>query len=79
MVTPQTAYRKSLASSGLGICFIELPKMEMDSEEKKAHPLELIFKLMENSTGLVENDLRTLLSDSSNPISAFINQLCSLH
>nr|ABK25443.1 unknown [Picea sitchensis] len=76
MVTPsQTAYTKSLASSGLSIRFIELPEVELDSEEKKAHPLVLIFKVLEKTTGSVENALRTLLSDSSNPISAFITDI----
>lgn len=76
MVSPsQTAYTKSLASSGLSIRFIELPEVEMDSEEKKLHPLAKIFKVMGKCTGLVENVLRALLSDSSNPVSAFITDI----
>lgn len=76
MVTPsQTAYTESLASSGLNIRFIELPEVELDSEEKKLHPLTLIFKVMEKCKGLVEDALRTLLKDSSNPINAFITDI----
>lgn len=72
----QTAYTQSLASSGLGIRFIELPAdVQMDFEEKNAHPIVSIFKLVDKSRGLVEHALRTLLNDSSNPISVFITDL----
>jgi hydroquinone glucosyltransferase len=76
MVTSaQTAYTESLASSGLGIRFIELPEVEMDSEDVSGHPLVSIFNFLEKSKGSVEHVLRTLLSDSLNPISAFITDL----
>jgi hypothetical protein len=69
-----TAYRQSLESSGLDIRFIELPEIKMDSEDEH-DAVPLIFKLMNKSKGAVEHALRTLLSNSSNPVSAFITDL----
>lgn len=72
----QTAYTQSLAFAGLGIRFIELPdEVQLDFENKNMHPLISIFEFMEKSKGSVEKSLRTLLRDSSNPISDFITDL----
>lgn len=76
VTSAQAAYTQSLAFSGLGIRFIELPAdVQMDFEETNAHPIVSIFKLVDKSRGLVEHTLRTLLNDSSKPISAFITDL----
>lgn len=76
MVTSaQTAYTQSLASSGLDIRCIELPEVEMDPEDMNGHPLISIFNFLEKSKASVEHVLKTLLSDSFNPISAFITDL----
>ena len=50
-------------AAGLGIHFIELPDVRMDSnDENDGKPS--VFKLMNKSKGAVEHALRTLLSDS---------------
>lgn len=68
------AYTESLKSSGLGIRFIELPEVKMDSkDENDGKPS--IFELMNKSKGAVEHALRTLLSDLCNPVTAFITDL----
>lgn len=72
-----TGYAESLKASGLGIHFIELPDVQMDlKDENDGKPS--VFKLMNKSRGAVGHALRTLLSDSSNPVSAFITDIfCS--
>lgn len=71
-----SAYTESLASAGLGIRFVELPdEVQLDSGNKNVHPLISIFEFMEKSKGSVGKTLTTLLSDSSNPVSAFITDL----
>eukprot|EP01018_Ginkgo_biloba_P004616 Gb_10317 [translate_table: standard] len=69
----QTAYTQKLASSGLDIRFVELPEVQMEDVEGLSFEI-LIFKLMENSKGAVENALKSML-ESASPICAFITDL----